>query len=615
MNHRSLSRHALLSIATLCVLPAIALAQDVAVNQQFVQLEPAGVGSLDHGPASPPTSLGRNLEIRAVNVDGLTQIRQLAGAARTAAAALAFPTVRNSPVTPSHQNSFGFDGLNHADQRLAGNGPYANTQFSTEPPDQGLCVGNGFALETVNTALAVFRRDTGSLASGPTSLSQFFGLAPEVVRSTPPVFGDFISDPRCHYDAQTNRFFLTILQIGVDPQTGNLLLDSSVLIAVSQTGDPTGHWNLFRLHTTNHGVGCPCFPDQPLIGFDANGFYISGNAFSIAGSGYGGNQIYAMSKSFLAAGLPPPFVLHIALPPVFRTDGSLDFSMHPAIHTRGQEQAHFGTEYFLSSFDITSELENQLVVWALRNTALLNSPPGPQTTFSLLRRVVPSEVYGVPPDAIQKRGPLVLGPQVDPNVFEIVATNEHRMQQVTFANGHLWSGVTTGLTSPGENSLKAGVAWFSVQVDAEDNQLRAEVDRQGYVAIANGSVFFPAVGVNSAGNAAIGFSLASPKLFPSTGYVTLAQNSAPPGIHIAGAGVASEDGFSGYPDATSVPPPCLALPDNTQLCEARWGDYGAAAVDEDGSIWLANQYIGPRPRTLLANWGTFLIRLGPGNGN
>ncbi|MGZ6133712.1 MAG: hypothetical protein ACXWK9_04600 [Myxococcaceae bacterium] len=41
------------------------------------------------------------------------------------------------------------------------------------------------------------------------------------------------------------------------------------------------------------------------------------------------------------------------------------------------------------------------------------------------------------------------------------------------------------------------------------------------------------------------------------------------------------------------------------------GDYGTAAVGGDGSIWLASEYIGPRPRSVLANWGTFITRLSP----
>ncbi len=600
-------QNGLLFTAAIGALCAAAAGQEVAVNQQLVQLEPAGVGTLTSGGTAPATG-DRKLEMRAIDLDALTAMPRVAGAATRA---LAFPKVANSPIAGPNANFFGFDALNHADQRLAGTGPYANSQFSTEPPDQGLCIGNGFILETVNTALAVYRRDNGALVSGPTALNQFFGLRPGVVRTPTPVFGDFLSDPRCFYDATVNRFFLTILQISVDPATGNLLADTSVMIAVSKSNDPSKAWNLFRLRTTNHGAGCPCFGDQPLIGFDANGLYISTNAFSLVGSGFAGNQLYAMSKYYLAAGNAPPFVVRFALSPGFNADGSLDFSVHPAVNTRGQEFAHFGTEYFLSIFDITSVVENKIVAWAMQNTTLLNFPPGPQTRFRLLKRVIGSEVYGVPPDAFQKRGTLPLGSLVDPNVFEILATNEHRMQDVTFANGNLWSAVTTGLGSPGETDLKAGIAWFSVDVNAGIGTLQADVQRQGYVAVANGSLFFPAVGVNESGDVAIGFSISSPYLFPSTGYVTLGPSARAARIHIAGAGVNSEDGFSGYPHASSAPPPCEDLGNGNLLCEARWGDYGAAAIDEDGSIWLAHEYIGPRPRTLFANWGTFVTRLKP----
>jgi hypothetical protein len=41
---------------------------------------------------------------------------------------------------------------------------------------------------------------------------------------------------------------------------------------------------------------------------------------------------------------------------------------------------------------------------------------------------------------------------------------------------------------------------------------------------------------------------------------------------------------------------------------ARWGDY-SAAVFGDGAIWMGNEFIPGTPRTLLANWGTFLTRL------
>jgi hypothetical protein len=91
--------------------------------------------------------------------------------------------------------------------------------------------------------------------------------------------------------------------------------------------------------------------------------------------------------------------------------------------------------------------------------------------------------------------------------------------------------------------------------------------------------------------------------------VTLGGDGKAGRIHLAGAGVNSEDGFSGYPNLAFAVPCFAPVPGQDQLCETRWGDYGATAIGDDGSIWLANRYIGPRPGSALANWGTFITRL------
>lgn len=54
--------------------------------------------------------------------------------------------------------NFGFEGLNFYQQRYARGG----NQFSVEPPDQGLCVGNGYVVEAVNDVLNVYSAATGS---------------------------------------------------------------------------------------------------------------------------------------------------------------------------------------------------------------------------------------------------------------------------------------------------------------------------------------------------------------------------------------------------------------------------------------------------------------------
>jgi hypothetical protein len=142
-------------------------------------------------------------------------------------------------------------GRSDAYQRFAGTGAYLNTQFNLEPPDQGLCVGSGFVLELVNTALAVYGAN-GALVAGPTPLNQFFGLRPEIVRSTPPVFGDFTSDPKCYFDPDLQRWFVTILQLDVDPgdysaaaadESGNLWLATEFIPNAPRV--PLANWGTF----------------------------------------------------------------------------------------------------------------------------------------------------------------------------------------------------------------------------------------------------------------------------------------------------------------------------------------------------------------------------------
>ncbi len=72
-----------------------------------------------------------------------------------------------------------FAGLNHRDNRLANNG----NQFSSEPPDQALCVGPNHVLEGVNTVLRVYNKD-GSPASPTISYNEFFNYPPAINRTT-----------------------------------------------------------------------------------------------------------------------------------------------------------------------------------------------------------------------------------------------------------------------------------------------------------------------------------------------------------------------------------------------------------------------------------------------
>ncbi len=509
------------------------------------------------------------------------------------------PAPAGSPIGMAGAGLSGFGGISHLDQRLAGGG----NQFSLEPPDQALAVGNGYVLESVNLALAVYT--TGGTSLGIASLNDFFSLAPAILRTaTPPVYGPFLSDPRAYFDAPTSRWFLTVLEIDTDPTTGGLLGHSSVLIAVSQTSSPLGIWYLYALDTTNatntrDHAGCPCFGDQPLIGADANGFYITTNEFPIFAAGFNGAQIYAVSKTALESGSSPTVVAFGGLP---LAEG-LSYSVQPATTppSGAFEAANGGTEYFMSALEFTGGLDNRIAVWAMTNTSSLASAT---PSVHLQNVVVASEVYGMPPSMQQKPGatPLADLLKIKNNPLGVV-TNEHlelidgnddRMQQVVLADGSLWSSLNT-VVKPQNGPVRVGAAWFIVTPSWSGGTLSAAMTKQGYVAANRENVAFPSIGVNAAGKGVMTFTLVGPDYYPSAAFATVDKVNGAGAIQIAAGGAAPDDGFTGYGAFGGR--------------VARWGDYSAAVADSDGSIWLAVEYIPGGPRSLLANWGTFVSRV------
>ena len=309
-------------------------------------------------------------------------------------------SAKKSTANPELINSF--DALNHRNQRLANGG----NQFSLEPPDQGLCVGNGFVLEVINDVTRVYDQ-SGNPLNAVTDLNSFFGYPPEINRTTG-VFGPFPTDPSCLYDPTTKAWFLIMLSLEQVPATGAFTGKNAIEIAVSKTPDPTGAWTLYRMPvqddgtdgTPNHGCSFPsrpfgpCIGDYPHIGTDKNGFYVTTNEYSFFGPEFHGAQIYAFSKRALASGAASvavtQFDTHLLV------GANSGFTVWPSTSPGGGGESSQGdAEYFLSS-DATDEAHgdgthgspgtsSELVVWALINTSRLDSP-NPNLTLAKQHR-------------------------------------------------------------------------------------------------------------------------------------------------------------------------------------------------------------------------------------
>jgi hypothetical protein len=498
---------------------------------------------------------------------------------------------------------FGFPGLTIADS------DNATGTVAIVPPDQGLCAGNGFVVEAVNSALAIYDI-LGQSVSPPVDIARFFQFPPATA-----TVSSFPSDPKCYFDQATGRFFATILRLPSDAM-GNLL-GSEIDIAVSQTGDPRGRWNVFEIEATDDGSNgspnhphCPCLGDQPLIGADTNGFYVSTNEFGLSNTspGFNGAQIYALSKAALVAGNLGG-VVHLAN--LVLANG-IGFSVQPAFTAGGTGASDAnGTEYFLSSLDFNGSLDNRVALWGLSNTKSLGAD---KQNVKLEHVVVVSETYGFPPPATQKSGPTPLrdclaagncpglGTTEGTNPIETVDTNDDRMNQAFLAGGSVWAALNTVAQVKGQT--QAGIAWFAVEPKRLSNgALGARMNKQGYVAVANNNLSFPSLVLNGDGRGAMTFSIMGPDYFPSAAYVRFSAAKGAGDVRIAGAGAGPLDDWDGYaPFAASGGP-------------VRYGDYSAALLDGD-TLWMAAEFVPnactalPCPgRDTFANWGTFVSRI------
>src|SRR5215471_14054583 len=461
----------------------------------------------------------------------------------------AVPVVRSSAAPRSAAAARTLSNFNGTSSR---DSQFTNYNLEFEPPDQGLCEGNGFVLEPVNSAYRIYHTN-GKTIRGPFNINDLFNVGGK----------EFTSDPRCWYDPATTTWFSTIVFLNDTGTVGTLL------IAVRHAKDPLGLWNIFSIDSTDPGGrGCPCFADQPRIGIDQQNLYVTADEFSIQGSAFNGPELWVIDKAGLIA--KHPKVLFAQFPHLTIAGGST-LAPQPALST-SKPQA----EFMLSSLDFTNKGDNRLGLWAITNRAAVAA--GALPTVSSV--VIKSEAYASPPKPPQKGSPSKLD------------GGDDRMQQTETAGGTVWGELNTAVTPAGDTVPREGTAWFQVKPRlAGGVVVGGSPVRQGYVAVARKYLLYGAVQPDAAGNAAVVFTETSHSMFPSSAYATLragARNFGAPVVSAAGQGPY----FKG---------------------STRWGDY-SFAVPGTGSdtAWLSTEYMPPKSSQTTdghQNWGTRVVEV------
>ncbi len=529
--------------------------------------------------------------------------RNSAGSTVTVSAPTDFTVASTGKAKPGGGSgtTAGFMGITGAQQAVA------NSAYDLEPPDQGLCSNGSYVMEVVNNAFEVYSTSSKAVVVQPTATTSLFGVPSENA-------GSFLSDPHCYFDAASNRWFVVELSIPNFFSAHVHASKSYELVAVSDSSNPTGNFTTFAINSTDPSdAGCPCFGDYPMIGTDANGFYLTTNEFSIYKPNFNGVQVYAMSKQELVAAADglggAPTVVHfsaLASPFPNETVGET-YHLSPAMVPTGGvfDTSANGTEYFTMSdaFPVSSNL---LAVYAMTNTASLASA---NPSVRLTSTLVPlGQTYQFPEAGMavaQKQYtsisqvPLLsyIESQTGASVAEgVLQADFDAVQETTYAGGHLYTELSTASSTTAPVGTTAA-QWYRLAPSIRGGAVAASLIAEGSVAVRGQSLLYPDLAVNSSGVGDMVFTLTGSKFYPSAAYVAFGGSGPTGSIQVAKGGTGPEDGFT-----------CYAYYVGPNYGGCRWGDY-SGAVAAGSTVWMATEYVPPAStRDFYTNWGTFVFQ-------
>ncbi len=153
------------------------------------------------------------------------------------------------------------------------------------PPDPTGAAGPNHYVHATNSSLKVFSPN-GTLLLGPVRLGDFFQN------------GINDGDPIVMYDQLADRWFISQFYD----------VDNALLIAISQTPDPTGSYNMYQFDLDS-------FPDYPHYAIWPDGYYLAANK--------SGDAAYVLDRVAMLAGDTDPEVLGFSLPGLIRNPNTV----------------------------------------------------------------------------------------------------------------------------------------------------------------------------------------------------------------------------------------------------------------------------------------------------
>lgn len=449
---------------------------------------------------------------------------------------------------PSHPGAPGADGSDHALQtHLNGHlnvhqrPNYPGVGFNGYvPPDPNIAVGPTYIVQVVNIEIGVFNKTTGAMLAGyPKTLSSLWA----------PLGGNCATqnagDPIAQYDAAADRWVIT--------QLGSLNSPYSQCIAVSQTGDPTGAYNLYSY---SYGSNLNDYAKFGVWPTTTNSAYLSTANLFANGANFTGSSLCAYDRASMIVGAASPAAICYT---IANDGGFLPSDLD------GPASSPFNAPGYFLNFETLGSLRLYRLTpnFATPSSSILTSTDITVNAFS--------EACG--------GGTCIPQPGTSRQLDSLGDRLMYRLAYRSFSDHEAM--VVNHSVGSGSS---VGVRWYELRGPFTGTPA---VYQQGTYAPTSDYRWMGSMAMDKNGDIALGYSTSSSSLFPA--------------IRFAG----RTPDTTAYPLNTLSPETTLQAGGGSQTGTTRWGDYTALRIDpsDDTTFWYTDEYYSS---SSSASWKTFI---------
>lgn len=416
------------------------------------------------------------------------------------------------------------------------------------PPDPAGDIGPNHYVEAVNLRFRVFDR-TGAPLTPSLKISSLFAA----LGGPAATYDD--GDPIVLYDPLADRWLISQFVISVTP--------CHEVIAISQTGDPTGAYYLYDFIMPGGNVN-----DYPHFGVWPDAYYMTDNQFTPSAFDWRGAGVFAFDRAKMLAGDPSATYIYFDL---FAQNPGLG-GLLPADLDGPPPPAGTPNYFACLTANEWGDPQDGLQLFAFRpDFATPSASTFTQSQFIAVAPFDPNFAGGR--DNIPQPG-------TTEKLDAIADRLMYRLQYRYFPNGG-YEALVVNHTVDESGTDHAGIRSYELRRALPAGAFYMH-DQTTYAPDADHR-WMGSSALDADGNLAVGFSVSGTSTFPSIRYV---------GRRSTDSGGFTLDEATMYPGAGSQ-----------THSASRWGDYTMLTVDpvDDTTFWYINEYY---PSTSSAGWHT-----------